>query len=319
MKRRANLFALVVATFLSLSAFAQNVTGVVSDASTGEPLPSVSVKEKGTSNAAITNFDGKYSIKAGTNAVLVFSSMGYASQEVSVTGSTLNVSLAISASKLDEVVVTALGISREKKSVGYAIQEVGGAEINKVKDANFMSSLSGKVAGVNIRQSGTMGGSANVVVRGYKSLTGNNQALFVVDGIPISNQITNTGSQQTGRGGYDYGNAAMDINPEDIDKVSVLKGAAATALYGARAANGVILITTKKGTKRNGLGVSVTSWIHGWFGEPRHLRRATRDRYGAGYGQYYGPDTIAGYLYEWLHGGLRRGRRWHRRSLYPDY
>lgn len=295
MKRRANLFALVVATFLSLSAFAQNVTGVVSDASTGEPLPSVSVKEKGTSNAAITNFDGKYSIKAGTNAVLVFSSMGYASQEVSVTGSTLNVSLAISASKLDEVVVTALGISREKKSVGYAIQEVGGAEINKVKDANFMSSLSGKVAGVNIRQSGTMGGSANVVVRGYKSLTGNNQALFVVDGIPISNQITNTGSQQTGRGGYDYGNAAMDINPEDIDKVSVLKGAAATALYGARAANGVILITTKKGTKRNGLGVSVTSgYTVGSVNPDTYVRY--QNSYGEGYGQYYGPDTIAGYF-----------------------
>lgn len=294
MKRRANLFALAVATFLSLSAYAQNVTGSVTDAATGEPLPSVSVKEKGTSNAAITNFDGNYTIKAGKGAVLVFSSMGYASQEVSVTGTTMNVALAISASKLDEVVVTALGISRDKKSVGYAIQEVGGAEVNKVKDANFMSSLSGKVAGVNIRQSGTMGGSANVVIRGYKSLTGNNQALFVVDGIPISNQITNTGNQQTGRGGYDYGNAAMDINPEDIDKVSVLKGAAATALYGARAANGVILITTKKGTKRNGLGVSVTSgYTVGSVNPDTYVRY--QNRYGQGYGAYYGPDTIAGY------------------------
>ena len=294
MKRRANLFALAVATFLSLSAYAQNVTGSVTDAATGEPLPSVSVKEKGTSNAAITNFDGNYTIKAGKGAVLVFSSMGYASQEVSVTGNTMNVALAISSSKLDEVVVTALGISRDKKSVGYAIQEVGGAEVNKVKDANFMSSLSGKVAGVNIRQSGTMGGSANVVIRGYKSLTGNNQALFVVDGIPISNQITNTGNQQTGRGGYDYGNAAMDINPEDIDKVSVLKGAAATALYGARAANGVILITTKKGTKRNGLGVSVTSgYTVGSVNPDTYVRY--QNRYGEGYGQYYGPDTIAGY------------------------
>lgn len=294
MKRRANLFALAVATFLSLSAYAQNVTGSVTDAATGEPLPSVSVKEKGTSNAAITNFDGNYTIKAGNGAVLVFSSMGYASQEVSVTGTTMNVALAISASKLDEVVVTALGISRDKKSVGYAIQEVGGAEVNKVKDANFMSSLSGKVAGVNIRQSGTMGGSANVVIRGYKSLTGNNQALFVVDGIPISNQITNTGNQQTGRGGYDYGNAAMDINPEDIDKVSVLKGAAATALYGARAANGVILITTKKGTKRNGLGVSVTSgYTVGSVNPDTYVRY--QNRYGQGYGAYYGPDTIAGY------------------------
>ena len=294
MKRRANLFALAVASFLSISAFAQNVTGVVKDASSGEPLPSVSVKVKGTDNAAITNFDGAYSIKASNGAVLVFSSMGYNTQEASVSGSTLNVSLAVSTNKLDEVVVTALGISREKKSVGYAIQEVGGTEVSKVKDANFMSSLSGKVAGVNIRQSGTMGGSANVVIRGYKSLTGNNQALFVVDGIPISNQINNTGNQQTGRGGYDYGNAAMDINPEDIEKVSVLKGAAATALYGARAANGVILITTKKGSKRNGLGVSVTSgYTVGSVNPDTYVRY--QNRYGEGYGQYYGPDTIAGY------------------------
>jgi len=294
MKRRANLFALAVASFLSFSAFAQNVTGVVKDASSGEPIPSVSVKVKGTDNAAITNFDGVYSIKAGNGAVLVFSSMGYATQEASVTGNTLNVSLAASTNKLGEVVVTALGISREKKSVGYAIQEVGGTEVSKVKDANFMSSLSGKVAGVNIRQSGTMGGSANVVIRGYKSLTGNNQALFVVDGIPISNQITNTGDQRTGRGGYDYGNAAMDINPEDIEKVSVLKGAAATALYGARAANGVILITTKKCTKRNGLGVSVTSgYTVGSVNPDTYVRY--QNQYGEGYGQYYGPDTIAGY------------------------
>ena len=294
MKRRANLFALIALAFLSISAFSQNVTGVVTDASSGEPLPSVSVKVKGTDNAAITNFDGKYTIKAGNGAVLVFSSLGYSSQEASVSGTSLNVALAVSSNKLDEVVITAFGISRDKKSVGYAIQEVGGAEVSKVKDANFMSSLSGKVAGVNIRQSGTMGGSANVVIRGYKSLTGNNQALFVVDGIPISNQITNTGNQQTGRGGYDYGNAAMDINPEDIEKVSVLKGAAASALYGARASNGVILITTKKGAKRNGLGVSVTSgYTVGSVNPDSYVRY--QNSYGAGYGQYYGPDTIAGY------------------------
>ena len=294
MKRRANLFALIASAFLSISAFSQNVTGVVTDASSGEPLPSVSVKVKGTDNAAITNFDGKYTIKAGNGAVLVFSSLGYSSQEASVSGTSLNVALAVSSNKLDEVVITAFGISRDKKSVGYAIQEVGGAEVSKVKDANFMSSLSGKVAGVNIRQSGTMGGSANVVIRGYKSLTGNNQALFVVDGIPISNQITNTGNQQTGRGGYDYGNAAMDINPEDIEKVSVLKGAAASALYGARASNGVILITTKKGAKRNGLGVSVTSgYTVGSVNPDSYVRY--QNSYGAGYGQYYGPDTIAGY------------------------
>ena len=293
MKRRANLFALAIATFFSFSAIAQNVTGVVSDAATGEPIPSVSVKEKGTNNAAITNFDGKYSIKAGKNAVLVFSSMGYASEESTVSGNSLNVSLSISSDKLDEVVVTAFGISRDKKSIGYAVQEVGGAEVSKVKDVNFMSSLSGKVAGVNIKQSGTMGGSANVVIRGYKSLTGNNQALFVVDGIPISNQITNTSDQTTGRGGYDYGNAAMDINPEDIDKVSVLKGAAATALYGARAANGVILITTKKGSAKKGLGISISSGYNvGTFNPSTFVRY--QNEYGQGYGPYYGPDTING-------------------------
>jgi TonB-linked SusC/RagA family outer membrane protein len=300
MKRRANLFALAIATFFSFSAIAQNVTGVVSDAATGEPIPSVSVKEKGTNNAAITNFDGKYSIKAGKNAVLVFSSMGYASEESTVSGNSLNVSLSISSDKLDEVVVTAFGISRDKKSIGYAVQEVGGAEVSKVKDVNFMSSLSGKVAGVNIRQSGTMGGSANVVIRGYSSLTGNNQALFVVDGIPISNQITNTSDQTTGRGGYDYGNAAMDINPEDIDKVSVLKGAAATALYGARASNGVILITTKKGSAKKGLGISISSgYTVGTFNPSTFVRY--QKEYGQGYGPYYGDvandiilDTIAG-------------------------
>ena len=291
MKRRANLFALAIATFFSFSALAQNVTGVVSDAASGEPVPSVSVKEKGTNNAAITNFDGKYSIKVGDNAVLVFSSMGYASEEGTVTGNTYDVSLTTSSNKLDEVVITAFGISRDKKSIGYAVQEVGGAEVSKVKDANFMSSLSGKVAGVNIRQSGTMGGSANVVIRGYSSLTGNNQALFVVDGIPISNAITNTSDQQTGRGGYDYGNAAMDINPEDIDKVSVLKGAAATALYGSRASNGVILITTKKGSAKKGLGISIGSGITVGTFNPSTFVRYQKE-YGQGYGPYYGPDSI---------------------------
>ena len=293
MKHRANLFALVIATFFSFSALAQNVTGIVSDAKTGEPIPSVSVKEKGTNNAAITNFDGKYSLKAGKNAVLVFSSTGYASGESTVSGNTLNMSLSTSSNKLDEVVITAFGISRDKKSIGYAVQEVGGAEVSKVKDANFMSSLSGKVAGVNIRQSGTMGGSANVVIRGYSSLTGNNQALFVVDGIPISNAINNTGNQKTGRGGYDYGNAAMDINPEDIDKVSVLKGAAATALYGSRASNGVILITTKKGSAKKGLGISIGSgYTVGTFNPSTFVRY--QNEYGQGYGPYYGPDTING-------------------------
>jgi TonB-linked SusC/RagA family outer membrane protein len=296
MKRRASFLAFVAAALLSVSAFAQRtVTGSVTDAANGEGLPSVSVRVKGTNNAAVTNFDGKYSITAGQNAVLVFSALGYSSQEVTASGAVVNVSLSESTSKLDEVVVTALGITRDKKTVGYAVQEVGGAEVTKVKDANFMASLSGKVAGVTIRQSGTMGGSSNVVVRGYKSLTGNNQALFVVDGIPISNDAYNTGNQRTGRGGYDYGNAAMDVNPEDIDKITVLKGAAATALYGSRAANGVVLITTKKGTARKGLGVTLSSGVTVGSINPDTFVRYQKS-YGPGYGSYYGStDTINGY------------------------
>ncbi|MEN9431142.1 MAG: hypothetical protein RL206_61, partial [Bacteroidota bacterium] len=296
MKRRASFLAFVAAALLSVSAFAQRtVSGTVTDAANGEGLPSVSVRVKGTNNAAVTNFDGKYSITAGQNAVLVFSALGYSSQEVNASGAVVNVSLSESTSKLDEVVVTALGITRDKKTVGYAVQEVGGAEVTKVKDANFMASLSGKVAGVTIRQSGTMGGSSNVVVRGYKSLTGNNQALFVVDGIPISNDAYNTGNQRTGRGGYDYGNAAMDVNPEDIDKITVLKGAAATALYGSRAANGVVLITTKKGAARKGLGVTLSSGVTVGSINPDTFVRYQKS-YGPGYGSYYGnTDTINGY------------------------
>ena len=173
--------------------------------------------------------------------------MGMESKEVVASSDFIQVSLSASASQLDEVVVTALGISREKKSLGYATQEVDGSAVSTVKDANFMNTLSGKVAGVAIKSSGTLGGSSNVVIRGYKSLTGNNQALFVVDGVPISNATGNSGNVARGRGGYDYGNAAMDINPEDIENISVLKGAAATAIYGSRASNGVVMITTKSG------------------------------------------------------------------------
>jgi len=152
-----------------------------------------------------------------------------------------------------------------------------------------MNSLSGKVSGVQIRRSNDLGGSTNVVVRGYKSLTGNNQALFVVDGIIMSNEITNSANQQTGRGGYDYGNAAMDINPNDIETINVLKGAAATALYGSRAANGVIVITTKKGTQRKGLGVQA-SFGTTWGNIDKSTFVRYQKQYGAGYGPYYASD-----------------------------
>ena len=286
-----SVFAFVLATNFAI---AQSVSGVVSDAGSGDALPGVAVSEKGTNNATLTDFDGKFTIKADKGATLVFSSMGMESKEVTASSDFIQVSLTASASQLDEVVVTALGMTREKKSLGYATQDVDGAEVTTVKDANFVNSLSGKVAGVQIKSSGTLGGSANVVIRGSSSLTGNNQALFVVDGMPISNSTGNSSDIARGRGGYDYGNAAMDINPEDIENISVLKGAAATALYGSRASNGVVLITTKSGKSSKGkktLGVTVSTGITvGSINENTFVRH--QQSYGPGYGRFYGGSYI---------------------------
>lgn len=272
----------------------QSIKGVVTEAETGEPLPGVAVIEKGTNNGTSTDIEGNFELSLTTdNPVLVVSAIGREEQEVPVGNEEfISISLKSASEALNEIVVTALGISREKRSLGYATEEVDGESITKVKDANFMNSLSGKVAGLNVKSSGTMGGSANVIIRGYKSLTGNNQALFVVDGIPISNEITNNTNQQTGRGGFDYGNAAMDINPEDIESVNVLKGAAATALYGTRAANGAIIITTKSGSGmrgKKGIGVSINSRVS--FGNIDKTTMPTyQQEYGPGYGDYYNGD-----------------------------
>jgi TonB-dependent SusC/RagA subfamily outer membrane receptor len=211
------------------------------------------------------------------------------SQEVEIGGrSVINGVLESSLVGLDEVVVTALGISREKKSLGYATQQVGNEAVNTVKTDNFVNTLSGKIAGINIKANNNMGGSTNVIIRGSKSLTGNNQALFVVDGIPIDNSNTNNRGQLLGRSGYDYGNAAADLNANDIESIDVLKGAAASALYGSRAANGVIMITTKKGSARagKGLGVTINSNV-----TVSTIDKSTfpkyQTNYGAGYGPYY--------------------------------
>ena len=194
-------------------------------------------------------------------------------------------------SELNEVVVTALGLTRTKNSLPYAAQQVKGEELTRVRTGNAFSALSGKVAGLQITQGNTVGGSTNVVIRGSKSLTGNNQALFVVDGVPIDNTIKNTGTQQAGGGGYDYGNAAADINPDDIESMTVLKGAAATALYGSRASNGVIMITTKKAKK--GLGITINAGMTvGTIDKSTFVNY--QDGYGAGYSDPYDKD---GFLY----------------------
>ncbi|NQX81779.1 MAG: SusC/RagA family TonB-linked outer membrane protein [Flavobacteriaceae bacterium] len=279
--------AVLALLFFSVSfMYAQKtVIGTVSDES--GPLPGVTIVVKGTQTNASTDFDGNYSIEVSEGDVLTFSYIGMGTKEVTIgSANTYNVTL-LADNALDEVVVTALGITRDKKSLGYATQKVGGDEVSTVKDANFVNSLSGKISGVQIKSSGTMGGSTNVVIRGSGSLTGNNQALFVIDGILIDNGNTNTDDQTIGRGGYDYGNAASDINPDDIESVNVLKGGAASALYGSAAANGVIIITTKKGKRGQGVGITVnTSMSFGTIDESTYTEYQTS--YGAGYGPYYG-------------------------------
>jgi len=276
--------------FFGFQLFAQTSTvkGKVTD-ETGAGLPGVSVVLKGTSVGTSTGPDGSFSLMAPATATLVFTSVGLSRVEEPVRGrTTLSIQLVKSSNSLDEVVVTALGIRRSKNSLSYAAQTVAGDEVSKTRTNNFMNNLSGKVSGVEIRQTNSLGGSSNVVLRGAKSITGNNQALFVIDGVPFDNSNNNSGNQVTGRGGYDYGNAAADINPDDIDAITVLKGAAASALYGSRGSNGVILITTKKG--RKGLGVTINSGITAGS-ILKNTFASYQKEYGGGYGPYYEDGT----------------------------
>lgn len=239
---------------------AQTITGKVSDGA-GLPLPGVNVIEKGTVNGTSTDFDGNYSITvSGSDAILEFSSLGMSTVEVPIGGRTnIDITMMEDAQQLSEVVVTALGISREKKSLGYAVTEVQGDEVSLVKEPNVVNSLAGKVAGVVVSKTTSgPGGGTRVVIRGNNSITGNNQPLYVVDGVPIDNSTLATANA----GEYsvpDMGSGISDINPDDIASLSVLKGPNAAALYGSRASNGVIIITTKRGALNKGLGVSFTS------------------------------------------------------------
>ncbi|MCK0134792.1 carboxypeptidase-like regulatory domain-containing protein [Arenibacter sp. S6351L] len=220
----------------------QQITGVVLD-NNGLPLPGANILEKGTTNGTQTDFDGEFSISVSNpNAVLVVSYLGFVNKEISVSGqSSISVTLEEDASQLEEVVVTALGITREKKALGYAVQELSGDDIKNTSETNVINALAGKSAGVLINNSnGNVGASSRITIRGNQSLTGNNQPLFVVDGIPIDNTIVSST-----RGGYDFtdmGNGAADINPSDIAEMTILKGGNAAALYGSRGANGVVLI-----------------------------------------------------------------------------
>ncbi len=262
--KKLNLIFIFLFGVVSFAFSQRTVSGTIADEA-GEPLIGASVVAEGTTTGTITDLDGKYSLMVpeGVNK-LVVSYTGFATQILELGVSNV-VDIAMSEGvDLSEIVVTALGISREKKSLGYAVTELDGAEISKARETNVVNALSGKIAGVQIQGApSTLGGSSRLTIRGANSFLGDNQPLFVIDGVPINNSNFSTDDQAAGFGEgsapYDYGNMAQDIDPESIASMTVLKGASATALYGSRGANGVILITTKNGSQSQGIGIEVNS------------------------------------------------------------
>ncbi|MBX2896248.1 MAG: SusC/RagA family TonB-linked outer membrane protein [Cyclobacteriaceae bacterium] len=253
--------AVLLLGLAGFSASAQSiVSGKVISADDNSPIPGVNILVKGTSNGTITNADGMYSITAGQSDILVFSFVGFKVQEVAVSGRTnVDVTLAVDATELAEVVVTALGIEKDKKALGYALQSIGSESLTTARETNVVNQLAGKVAGVTVIGSPSgIGGSSRVSIRGERSVDLNkNQPLYVIDGVPISNGITGTSGRNNLE--VDFGNGAGFVNADDIESMVVLKGAAAAALYGSRAANGVIVIKTKSGKGSKGLGVELNS------------------------------------------------------------
>ena len=244
------------------AAQAQTITGTVKDAE-GTPLIGASIQVVGTTTGTVTDLDGNFTLSLPANTEqLVLTYTGYTTLEVPIlTGkTTYDITMLESAATLDQVVVTAAGIERQKRDLGYAVTTIGGDEVGTVRETNVVNSLQGKVSGVQIsQQSGNLGGSTKILIRGVNSLSGNNNPLWVVDGVPIFDSNVATGSRITG--GFDTGNRAQDINPDDIESISVLKGANAAALYGSRAANGAIIVTTKKGGKGGKAQVTFNSTL----------------------------------------------------------
>ncbi len=236
------------------------VTGKVTSSDDGTALPGVNVYVKGTQNGTITDGEGKYTLAVSDdNGVLVFSYIGFTTQEISVAGrSTIDVVLQVNAETLGEVVVTALGIQREEVTLGYSVGKLKGEDLVNVAQENVLNSLAGRVAGVTINSTGAAGSSVRMTIRGTKSLVNDNQPLFVIDGVPIVNSLNNI-AQVGSDNRVDYGNPIADLNPETIESMTVLKGPSAAALYGSRAGNGVVIITTKNGSKSKKVTVNVTS------------------------------------------------------------
>lgn len=254
MKRFLPMVCLLLLLSSSLLAQQQTVSGTVTSVDDGSALPGVNVLVSGSQEGTITDIEGSYRITAPAGATLKFSFIGYLTEEVEIgNSSTINVELVPDIQQLQEVTVTALGMEKETRSLGYAVSEVQGSDFTQARATNLGDALSGRVAGVNASSTATgPGGSSRVIIRGNGSLSGNNQPLYVVNGVPIDNGNQGSAGEW---GGYDRGDGLNSINPDDIETISVLKGGTAAALYGSRAANGVILITTKSGKGQKGLNV----------------------------------------------------------------
>ncbi|MHC0441413.1 SusC/RagA family TonB-linked outer membrane protein [Flavobacterium sp. 3-210] len=266
MKKKLNRYILTCIFLISIGVNAQEtkpliqskLEGTVVDAVTKEPVIGASINIKGTTHGVVTDFDGKFYFQTGQKFpyTLIVSYLGYKKAEVVVTKNAVVIDLTQEQNALSEVVVTALGITKEKKSLGYTTQALKGKDLASTKETNFLNSLTGKLAGVRITNSQGDMGSSRIIIRGETSIAGNNQPLFVVDGVPVDNSQLNAGGATR-----DFRNAIADLNPQDIETLTVLKGPNAAALYGSRAAHGVVLITTKSGKGQNGLGITFNSGI----------------------------------------------------------
>jgi TonB-linked SusC/RagA family outer membrane protein len=298
---RKQLSMLLCIAMLSISSFAQTrqVSGQIKDEK-GQPIPYATIKLKGAKGATSADQNGNFKIEVtGAKPSLLVTAAGFDASELAV-GENGSVGVVLkSQSSMNEVVVTALGIKRNKNVLPYAAQQISGDQVSATRSNNFVTSLSGKISGLEVRQGNAMGASTNVVIRGAKSFLSSNQALFVIDGVPVDNSNNNSANKSTttsndqtsGRGGYDYGNAAADINPDDIESITVLKGAASTALYGSRAANGVVMITTKK--SKRGLGIVVNTGVTVGKIDKSTFTKYQKE-YGAGYQQGGYSTTASG-------------------------
>ena len=255
------IFCLIASNLLAQEAGKTTVSGIITSASSGEMLIGAIVREKGTNNGVTTDLNGEFIISVPYGATLVISYVGFTSQEEKYTGQKkLQIQLKEDVKTLDEVVVTALGIKKQTKALGYAVAEVKGDEITAGRETNAIAALSGKLAGVDISTtSAGPSGSIRVIIRGNSQLTGSNMPLYVIDGLPMDNTQLGSAGQW---GGYDMGDGLSGINPDDIESVTVLKGPSASALYGSRASNGVVLLTTKSGKGRKGFGVEFSTNVN---------------------------------------------------------